>query len=162
MSGITISTTSDISKGNLYIIRKRLNNRWMLLALFVGIVMFFGYLLYINLLSIRQSYKVYKENAHRKDKAIGSNSRIAIHTEDDDEEYNDEDDRPELAIHKKKLAIDNTTIKSNIEDIKSDYKSFNQSLKQHDPQSQDIIDEKIVSHKYDNYKEREHDKKEKD
>ena len=46
----------------------------------------------------------------------------------------------------------NDNIVSSVENIKSTYKTYNDLIKRHDPESQDIIDEKMISSQFDDYK----------
>jgi hypothetical protein len=149
MKGNTAGLTgnSSVSSTNLQKIGKRLAHRWLLLGLFIIIVSYFMYLIYTNVLSIRNSYYTYKENADAKGKAIATNSRVTSNTADDDETY----DRPPPLENKKQLSIDNSTIITNMDNMKTKYKPFNDLLRQHDPKTKDLIDERIVAQEYDEY-----------
>jgi hypothetical protein len=147
----SISINSASSTAQIKMVIKLLGKKWMMLTIFIIITLFFGYLIYINIISIIDSFNKYKQHVY--DKASSSpnpTARIVQYTPDDDEVY---DGLSKIEKHKLRSTsmVDNSTIIKSMETIKSDYKPYNDLLKQYNPKSQDKVDEKIMSSEYDNY-----------
>lgn len=138
--------------------------KWMMLLLFVAITTFFSYVVWTNYVGFVKVYKRYKRAT------IVNNSTLHAANDpysapNDDETYDDDDD--ELP----KLQADNSTIKTNIDKMKTMYKPYNDLLHKtalskdkkcgpkkygkeakEDDLISDKVDEKIISQEYDNYR----------
>ena len=137
-----ISTNTSGAVQNLKKVSKRISQQWMILLLFSIIFSFFTYLIFDNCRKIFSRYKFYIAN-------MSSQSKNSMNP---DGKYNDNevyDKNYKVGTNK---LTNNDNIVSSVENIKSTYKTYNDLIKRHDPESQDIIDEKMISSQFDDYK----------
>ena len=141
----TLPKISNMSTASITLmkIRQRVNKKWLLIAIFSIIASFLVYMIYTNIVTIKDTYKQYVDNLEEKKQAIANNP---ISSTNDNEIY-----EYETKVKSDIPSEWNTAIKSSIGKIKSDYKNFNKALQEQKPGTKDIIDEKMLASEYDNY-----------
>lgn len=138
------STANNSTMGNLFKIKKRLTRKWMMIFIFIAVLAFFSWLIWINVADIMQNYKTYKENVAAQDAASVLPESDPRNTAADNETYDTS------TLTQPQTKVDNSTIQTNIDNMKALYKPYNDILKKQ-KDSKDIIDEKIIAPEYDNY-----------
>jgi hypothetical protein len=122
-------------------ISKIQNHNWVLLIVIILIVAFFTWQIYLNMKAIWKVWSEYSSN----EKTIKSNKMNA--SDNDDETY----DAPARLSEQPISTTNNANISNSITKLKEQHKHYNTALKQVDPNSGDVVDERILSADHDNY-----------
>lgn len=143
-----VTAVSETNAVQIAKVIKMIRHKWLIFLVFVVIIIFFAYLIYSNvhaIWSLYANYKKQKLDANQVAVAVAAVSN-GITSIDDDEKY-----EVPAAVDQKSDTIDNKVIRQNIASIKQTYGDYNKLVKQYNPESSDLVDEKIMSAAYDNY-----------
>ena len=116
---------------------------WVVLLLFGGLIVFFGWVIMSNIVSIYRVYMQYSDNVSYKLKDADGFLQDPSDPAYDNEVYNSPSGSDPL-------YRDNSYIKRNIVDLRKKYKKFNVELQKAD-KGEDVVDEKVLSVENDNY-----------
>lgn len=128
-----LSKASEVSSAN-----------WLVLLLFGAVVLFFGWVIISNIISIYRVYVQYKDNVNFKLKDADGFIQDTTDAAYDDEIY---DNPGELSDP---LYRDNDYIRKNLVDLRKKYSKFNVQL-QKSNHGEDAVDEKILAPSQDDY-----------
>lgn len=117
------------------------NRNWVLLIVIILIVLFFTWQIYINMKAI---WRVWSEYSSNEKTTNISKMNVA---DNDDETY----DAPAGFSEQPISTTNNANISSSITKLKEQHNHYNTALKQANPNSGDVVDERILSADHDNY-----------
>lgn len=125
----------------------RINKKWMLLIICVMILSFMAYIIFINISDILKIYRNYKDNVQRKEPISEMSSvRSPLY---DNEVYNAQPEDDNYVSDEAKIIRKNIQLQLKNEDVRL----YNKQLLERNPKyEEDVIDEKLLSPEYDNYK----------
>jgi hypothetical protein len=127
-----LSKASDVKSSN-----------WMVLLLFGALLIFFGWVIINNIVSIYRVYTQYNDNVNYKLKDADGYIQDPTDPAFDNEVYNSPQGSDPL-------YRDNSYIRKNITDLRKKYQKYNVELQKAD-KGEDVVDEKVLSNMDDNY-----------
>ncbi len=119
------------------------SSNWMVLFLFGILVIFFGWVIISNIMSIYRVYTQYNDNVSYKLKDADGFIQDPTDPAYDNEVYNSPQGSDPL-------YRDNSYIRKNIVDLRKKYQKYNVELQKAD-MGEDVVDEKVLSNTEDNY-----------
>jgi hypothetical protein len=126
-----------------------LNKKWMLLGIFLMLISYLGYMVFINLKDIYNVYLKYKQNIREKQQVRTSETNEQRMNPQFDNEIYDNPSKVEVPPDYDKDV--GKAIRTNINNMKTEYKEYNKLLRESKPKVKDYIDEKILSAEHDDY-----------
>lgn len=119
------------------------SSNWMVLMLFGALLIFFGWVIISNIVSIYRTYSQYTDNVNYKLKDADGYIQDPTDPAYDNEVYNS-------PVGSDPLYRDNAYIRKNIVDLRKKFQKYNVELQKAD-KGEDIVDEKVLSNTQDDY-----------
>lgn len=136
-------------ESSLKMLSERVNKKWMMLAIFVMLFSYLGYMVFINLKDVYDVYLKYKQNVREKQQVRASaTNQQKMNPQFDDEIY---DNPAKVAVPADYDKDVSKAIRANLDNIKTEYKEYNKLLRESKPKVKDYMDEKILSAENDDY-----------
>lgn len=136
-------------ESSLKMLSERVNKKWMLLGIFVILFSYLGYMVFINMKDVYDVYLKYKQNVREKQQVRASaTNQQKMNPQFDNEIYDNPAKEAVPADYDKDVG---KAIRTNLDNIKTEYKEYNKLLRESKPKVKDYMDEKILSAEHDDY-----------